>query len=113
MNWIMQCVTSVTFYLLINGETSKSFIPTRGLRQRDPLSPYLFILYQEVLSRMIEKEHTAGAIHRVKMNPSGLAFTNVMYADDIMIFAKANSREVKAFDDHIEKYCYWLGQLIN
>jgi hypothetical protein len=47
------------------------------------------------------------------MNPSGLAFTNVMYADDIMIFAKASSREVKAFDDCIEKYCYWLGQLIN
>ncbi len=47
------------------------------------------------------------------MNVAGLAFTHVMYADDIMLFAKANSSAVKILDDCLETYCEWLGQGIN
>ena len=47
------------------------------------------------------------------MNVGGPAFTHVMYADDIFLFARANGREVKILDECIEKYCQWSGQLIN
>jgi hypothetical protein len=47
------------------------------------------------------------------MNLDGPAFTHVMYADDIMLFAKASNSEGKILDDCLEKYCSWLGQLIN
>jgi hypothetical protein len=113
VNWIMQCVTSVSFLVLINGGKSKSFRPTRGIRQGDPLSPYLFILCQEVLSRLIDKELIEGNIRGVCMNVGGPAFTHVMYADDIILFARVNGKEVKILDECIEKYCQWFGQLIN
>ena len=111
--WIMQGVTKVSFSILINGGKTKSFIPSRGLRQGDPLSPYLFILCQEVLSRLIERSFASGAIHGVKMNTNGPAFTHVMYADDLMLFAKATTYEVQVLDECLEKYCEWFGQLIN
>ena len=107
--WIMQCVTKVSFSILINGGKTKSFIPSRGLRQGDPLSPYLFILCQEVLSRLIKRSFVSGVIHRVKMNTNGLAFTHVMYADDLMLFAKAITCEVQVLDECLEKYCEWSG----
>uniref|UniRef100_A0A2N9HMY2 Reverse transcriptase domain-containing protein n=1 Tax=Fagus sylvatica TaxID=28930 RepID=A0A2N9HMY2_FAGSY len=91
----------------------QAFYPSRGLRQGDPLSPYLFILCQEVLSRIIDKEHAVGSLSGVKMNPGGPEITNVMFADDLMLFAKATSQNVNALNSCLEKYCQWSGQLVN
>uniref|UniRef100_A0A2N9I0Z5 Reverse transcriptase domain-containing protein n=1 Tax=Fagus sylvatica TaxID=28930 RepID=A0A2N9I0Z5_FAGSY len=102
-----ECVSFVSFSILINGGKTDYFKPSRGLRQGDPLSPYLFILCQEVLSRLIDRQFNSGAINGVKMNPSGPAFTHVMYADDLMLFAKATSRKVSMLDDCLELYCQW------
>ena len=71
------------------------------------------VLIQEVLSRLIEREFLKGSISGVKMNVNGPTFTHVMYADDIMLFAKANSNEVQILDKCIVTYCEWSGQSIN
>ena len=112
-NWIMQCVSTVSFSILINGEKTKYFRSSRGLRQGDPLCPYLFIMCQEVLFRLIDREFFNGALNGVKMNPAGVAFTHVMYADDLILFAKATNREVKVLNDCLENYCLWSGQIVN
>ncbi|XP_041020459.1 uncharacterized protein LOC121262108 [Juglans microcarpa x Juglans regia] len=57
---IIQCVGSVSYSLLINGSPQKVFHPSRGLRQGDPLSPYLFILCSEVLGTMLDKPEERG-----------------------------------------------------
>jgi hypothetical protein len=113
INWILQCVTTVSSSVIVNGGKTKQFIPTRGLRQGDPLSPYLFILCQEMLSRLVDQQFNLGNISSVKMNPSGPAITQVIFADNMMIFAKANRREVRILNDCLETYCLWSGQAIN
>jgi hypothetical protein len=66
-NIIMKCVTSVTFSILINGVPSKTFSPQRGLRQGDPLSPYLFIISAYVLSGLITRAQNNKLIKGVKI----------------------------------------------
>jgi hypothetical protein len=53
--WVMNCITSTSFVVMINGETSPFFKPGRGLRQGCPLSPLLFLLIVEGLSRLLKE----------------------------------------------------------
>jgi hypothetical protein len=66
-NTIMQCVKTVNFSILINGKTSQQFYPQRGLRQGDPLSPYIFIICANVFLNLITKAQQGKAIHGVKI----------------------------------------------
>jgi len=105
----MTCVASVHFEVMVNGGKSEQFKPSRGLRQGDPLSPYLFILGQEVLSRMIDNT----AIKGIKASINGPAITHVMYADDIILFSKATRRDAARLNACLQKYCNWPGQKLN
>ena len=113
IGWILACVSSVSFEVLVNGGKSDQFKPSRGLRQGDPLSAYLFIIGQEVLSRMLEKEFTLKNIDGVKASASAPPITHVMYADDIILFSKATRNNAEAIVKCIQKYCEWSGQSLN
>ena len=56
IQWVMQCVTTTTFSILLNGNPFSFFKPKRELRQGDPLSPFLFILAAKFLARLIKRE---------------------------------------------------------
>ena len=60
--WIETCISSVQFFVLVNGSPEGFFRNSRGIRQGDPLSPLLFLLVMEVLSRMLRKVETEGLI---------------------------------------------------
>jgi hypothetical protein len=62
---IMQCVSTVSFSILINGQPSDHFKPQRGIRQGDPLSPYLFILCADVFSGMFTKAQNQSLINGI------------------------------------------------
>ena len=98
----MEYVTSVSYLVLVNEVKTKHFASLRGLRQGDPLSPYSLILCQEVLSWLIYHSFMDGDIRGVMKNLAGPAFTHVMYADDVMMFARANSLELAILDHCIE-----------
>lgn len=62
---VMMCVTMVKYLVLINGEPCGHITPTRGIRQGDPISPYLFLLCAEVLSSMVNKANRDGLLSGV------------------------------------------------
>ena len=113
INWIMEYITSVSFEVLINGGKLENFKAERGLRQGDHLSPYIFILGQEIFSRLLEKEFRHHNISGVKASVGGPVITHVMYADDIVLFSKACRREAATINQCLETYCNWSGQSLN
>jgi hypothetical protein len=67
-DWVMSCVTSANFVVLINGEATKFFKSERGLRQGCPLSPYLFIMIMEGLSLLLTKNVSDHQISGIKVS---------------------------------------------
>lgn len=55
INWIMACVTLVLYRVVVSGPPSREFLPSRGFRQGDAISPYLFILVSDTLSSLLSK----------------------------------------------------------
>ena len=90
---IMMCVTSVSFSVLINGEPKGSITPLRGLRQGDPISPYLFLLCGEGLSAMIKKKEREGLIRGVAAARQAPRISHLFFADDSIIFCRATVDE--------------------
>jgi hypothetical protein len=110
---IHQCISTVQFTLLLNGTKSSSFTPARGLRQGDPLSPYLFIMCADVLARLINREVARGSIKGVKLGLGAAAISKLFYADDVLLFCGAKISEVDVLMNCIDKYCLWSGQSIS
>ena len=86
---IMSCVFSVSTSLLFNGGYLDSFCPTRGIRQGDPLSPYLFILCTEFLGHLIQEKCDAKLWSPVKASRSRPSFSHLFFVDDLVLFASA------------------------
>ena len=110
---IMSCVTTVSTSILFNGGALEPFLPSRGIRQGNPLSPYLFILCMEVLGRIIEDKCNNKYWNPVKASKSGLAFSHLFCADDLLLFAKANQQNCESVREALDEFSMVLGQKIN
>ncbi|XP_040998224.1 uncharacterized protein LOC121244278 [Juglans microcarpa x Juglans regia] len=93
-NWIklvMSCVSSVTYSVLLNGKPGGKVIPTRGLRQGDPISPYLFILCAEGLSSLLNYADQKGEIMGVAVAKGG----QVLNKEKSSLFFSSNTEETE------------------
>ena len=90
---IMEYISSVSYSILINGVPSDIIHPTRGLRQGDPLSPYLFLICSEGLHSLLQKAADAGHIRGVSICKKGPRLTHLFFADDSLVFCRANLAE--------------------
>jgi hypothetical protein len=67
----MRCVTCVRYAVRVNGELTDPVVPSRGIRQGDPISPYLFLLCTEGLSCLLQQKEDRGDLYGIKMVDSG------------------------------------------
>nr|CCA66178.1 hypothetical protein [Beta vulgaris subsp. vulgaris] len=93
--WIMTCVTTASASILVNGSPSTPFKLKRGLRQGDPLSPFLFVLIGEALNQVILKATNMGLWSGVEVCRNGLKITHLQYADDTLVFSDARLESLK------------------
>ena len=113
VNVIMECVTSTSMQVLWNGEPTRSFKPTRGIRQGDPLSPYLFVMCMERLYQTIEEEIMAQRWKPIRASRNGPLLSNLFFADDIILFAEANSDQARIVNDCLGRFCCASGQRVS
>ncbi|BBH05612.1 hypothetical protein Prudu_017055 [Prunus dulcis] len=83
---IMNCISTVSFAVIVNGQPGKFFKPTRGLRQGDPLSPYLFLLVSEALSRNLSSAVHNGEIKGVRIARRCLMISHLFLPTTLLLF---------------------------
>jgi hypothetical protein len=107
-DWILGCVTSANFVVLINGRPTSFFKSTRGLRQGCPLSPLLFLLVVEGLSRAIQEQVRDKKLEGVYVE-RGLRITHLMFVDDVILFGSGNITEWEVFKEVLDLFFQATG----
>jgi hypothetical protein len=113
INTVMRCVTEVRYAVKVNGELTKPVVPTRGIRQGDPISPYLFLLQTEGLSCLLQNKEESGHLAGIRNGRHGPQISHLLFADDSIFFARSDDRSVTALNDTLQLYCDGSGQKIN
>ncbi|XP_026451554.1 uncharacterized protein LOC113351853 [Papaver somniferum] len=111
---IHQCISTTTSAVFVNGSPDKFFKPYRGLRQGDPLSPYLlFFLCMGALSRTLSNAEDLGLITGIKICKTAPSINHLLFADDCMVFCKSNKMESQNLMDIFHIFSKTSVQLIN
>ncbi|GJV55342.1 putative reverse transcriptase domain, reverse transcriptase zinc-binding domain protein [Tanacetum coccineum] len=104
IGWIMECVTTTSFSISINGSLHGFFKGKRGLRQGDPLSPYLFTLIMEVLTLMLQRGVQNASSFTYHRYCSKLELINLCFADDLFLFAHGDVDSAKIIKDALFEF---------
>lgn len=112
IHWIILCISSASFSVQINGELAGYFQSTRGLRQGCSLSPYLFVICMNVLSKMIDE---AARKKKIGYHPSckNMELTQLCFADDLMVFSDGKKRSVEGILEIFDEFDKMTGLKIS
>ncbi|XP_026420439.1 uncharacterized protein LOC113316486 [Papaver somniferum] len=110
---IEQCISTVSTSILLNGSLGNVFYPQRGLRQGDPLYPYLFILCMEAFSRGLRTAEGNNEIYGFKATKNCPPISHLFFADDFLIFIKARNKDARNLSTFIDQFSKFSGQAIN
>lgn len=112
ISWIMACVSSAEYTIILNGRGDGFFKPTCGLRQGCALSPYLFIIGMDLLSRKLQHQTDLGRLKGIRVSANAIPLTNCLYADDLLLFGEATTQEAVLFTQILESFMEVSGQRI-
>jgi hypothetical protein len=112
-NLVMECIKTPSYAVLINGELQGYIAPTRGIRQGDPLSPYLFLLCAEGFSALLRKAERDKKLSGISISRGGPRLSHLLFADDSLLFCQANPGESRNLLEVLALYEHSSGQKIN
>ena len=110
---VMCCVSTPSFSIRINGKSYGNIILSRGLRQGDLLSPYLFLLCAEGFSSLLAKVEAENKLHGVSICRRAPSISHLLFANDSFLFCRATQDEVQEIADILQLYATASGQQIN
>ena len=108
INWIMQCMSTTKFSINFNSDLVGFFSSSHGLRQGDPMSPYLFVLVMEVFScimREVGRKDDFSYHWRCKKEK----LNHLCFADDVMIFSKGDVGSMSLIKEALEEFYLLSG----
>lgn len=103
-NWILGCITSVNFAVLVNRQPSSFFKASRGLRQGCPLLPLVFLMVIKGLSRLILLAKAQGSITGIKTSRH-FFITHLLFVDDVLIFGAGTLEEWSQYKTILDLFC--------
>ena len=101
---VLMCISTVSYSVLINGEAKGNIVPSWGLRQGDPISPYLFLLCAEGLSAMLRKKEEQGNIKGISVSRGAPQISHLFFVDDSIVFCRATVDEGRRILKVLEDY---------
>ena len=109
---IMNMISSTRFHILWNGMPFPEVVPSQGVRQGDPLSPYLFILCLERLSLKLEEALRDKLLHPISFC-GRVRLSHLFFADDIFLFTHAKAKDCTKLSHILQQFCAASGQLVS
>uniref|UniRef100_A0A2N9G3W3 CCHC-type domain-containing protein n=1 Tax=Fagus sylvatica TaxID=28930 RepID=A0A2N9G3W3_FAGSY len=110
---VLECVSTSSFSILVNGGQLDNFKPSRGIRQGNPLSPYLFILCMEYLSLKILEACDNNSWKAIKASRTGPSFSHLFFADDLLLCTEASSNCCHTITRILEDFYLQSGQKVS
>ncbi|GLT58478.1 hypothetical protein SLA2020_313670 [Shorea laevis] len=109
----MSCISSTNISILINGDKTEPFSPSRGIHQGDPISPYIFILCLEYLSIKISTDMASRLWKGNKVSKNGPTLSHLFSADDLIFVGKASKENCQYLKGVLDFFCRYSGKEIN
>ncbi|GJX34584.1 RNA-directed DNA polymerase, eukaryota, reverse transcriptase zinc-binding domain protein [Tanacetum coccineum] len=113
VGWVMTCVSSAAFTICINGERYGYFKSGRGLRQGDPMSPYLFTLVMEVLTLMVNRRIERENHFKYHWGCKDIKLAQLCFADDLLMLCNGDHQSVKTLKDGLMEFSKSSGLIPN
>ncbi|KAA3468586.1 reverse transcriptase [Gossypium australe] len=116
MNWvelIMKCISTASYAIILNGSRGRTFKPSRGLRQGNPLSPFLFLICSEGLSALMRSAKQNGLVKGARASRRGPEISHLLFADDCMLFGEATENRARILKSILQEYERCSGQCVN
>lgn len=109
----MQCISTASFSILVNGSPFGFFTSSRGLRQGDPLSPYLFILSMEIISRMLNLSESLNYLKGIKLSRNNTTINHLLFVDNLLIITRASPFDATNCNIILDVFNSWSGLQIS